>query len=349
MWSKRVEGTATVELVPGGVKGTCLKISCPEQAAAYYTIKLDPERVRGKKIAVRAMVKTENVVQGPQVYSTAKFHIGGRIGKQAFNKALWFTGTKDWREEVMVALIPEDIEAPVFDLAIQTATGTAYFDSLTIDDGLKQQMALDLKMVANTSFSDGVADDGAGGFIDTGGLDLRDVPRGDVELGGCAFSIMRPGTNHGATCIALKGLKRPKLPASPRPTKTPGAKEAAPAVIPVAFKGKQLLFLQAAGWVDPGRNEPCLVYTIHYADGETEDAPMREGVDIGSFDAPADLPNWRVVWTAKRQDRTVGLGLARWRNPRPEVAIESITLRSSGKGAVPIVVAISLDRKGDAQ
>lgn len=348
-WTKRVQGKATIELVPGGVKGKCVKISCPEQALAYYTIKLDPAKVRGRKLAVRAMVKTENVVQGPQAYSTAKFHIGGRIGKKAFNKALWFTGTTDWREEVMIALIPEDIEAPVFDLAIQTASGVAYFDNLTIDDGLKQQMALNLEAVATTNFSDGVADDGAGGFIDTGGLDLRDLPRGDVELGGYLFSIMKPGTNHGATCVALMGLKRPKLPATPRPTRKPGAKGPAPASVPVAFKGKQLLFLQAAGWPDPARKEPCLVYTIHYADGEKVDAPMQEGVDIGAFDAPADLANWKVVWTAKRQGRTVGLGVAKWENPRPAEAIGSITLRSPGKGAVPIVAGITLDRKGGDQ
>jgi len=346
-WRTKTNGAATVELADHGVEGKCLKLSCAEGATAYYTVKLEPERVRGRRLVIRAMVKTENVTVGAKPYCTAKFHVGGRSGGRAFNRAKWFSGTRDWREEEMIAPVPEDIEKPVFDLAIQAASGTAYFDKLVIDDGLKPQIAIDLAPLANTNFSDGVSDDGAGGFIDTGTLDLRDLPRGDVELDGAGFYIMQPGENCGATCIALRGLKRPNLPTTPKPVKRPGAAKRTPATAPVGFKGGALLFLHAAAWVDATRGAPCLIYAVRYADGETIDVPIREGVDIGAFDAPKDLANWKVAWTGRRAGRTVGLGVARWRNPRPDVKIESISLRTPGAGAVPIVAAVSLDRGRD--
>jgi len=345
-WRRRVDGTCTIELVPGGHDGKCVKIHCPQKGTAYYTIDLGPELIRGRRLKVRAMVRTQDVAQGEQVYSTAKFHVGGRSAGKAFNRAKWFTGTHNWREETFLAPIPDDIEKPVFDLAIQGTTGTVWFDSLVIDDGLQACIALDLKAVANTSLSDGVADDGAGGFLDTGSKNLRDVPRGDVTLGGADFRILPSGQNHGATCVVLRGAERPTLPDTPVPAKSPGNAKPTPAIVPVKFKGKGLLFLQAAGWVDAKRSEPCLVYEVTYADGQTVDVPVMEGRDIGAFDAPADLPNWRVVWTMERPGGTVGIGVMRWSNPRPDVTMESVALRTPGAGAVPVVLGISLDRTG---
>ena len=345
-WTKRIKGKGSIELVDGGFEGKCVRIVATEPGVHYYTIKLDPKRVRGKRLTIRGKVRVENVAQGPQSYSTAKFHVGGRVGRTAYNRATWFVGTKDWFDAVLIADVPEDITNPVFDVAIQGTTGTAYFDSLTIDDGMKAHMPLDLKLVANTSYSDGVADDGAGGFIDTGALDMRNLPTGDVILGEVEFRLMIPGANSGATCVALKGAKRPHLPAAPKPVKKPGQGVPVPAVVPVKHKAAGLVFLQAAGWIDASRKAPCLIYTVRYADGETLDVPIIEGIDIGAFDAPKDLPNWKVVWTDTRWGKAVGLGATRWTNPRPTIKIESVSLRSPGTGAVPIVAAITADRKG---
>ena len=80
-------------------------------------------------------------------------------------------------------------------------------------------------------------------------------------------------------------------------------------------------------------------------DGKSVEAPMREGVDIGSLEDPKDLPNWKVAWTGKRDDKTIGIGVTTWNNPRPDVPIKFIRLSTSGTGAMPIVIAISLDPK----
>jgi len=345
-WQKRIKGKGSIELVPGGAEGKCLKIVAETPGVHYYTIQLDPKQVRGKRLVVTGMVKTENVAQGKQAYSTAKFHVGGRTGGRAHNRAKWFVGTRDWFEATLIADVPDDMTKPVFDLGIQGTTGTVYFDSLVIDDGLKAHMELDLAAAANTSYSDGVANDGRGGFIDTGTADLRGLPTGEVTLGGIDFRIMAPGANWGATCVALKGKRRPNLPTAPKAVKKPGQPKPTPGLVKVNRKGRRLLFLQAAAWVDKSRTAPCVVYTVRFADGKHERVPIVEGVDVGAFDAPQDLPNWTVVWTDERAGGTVGLGVTQWRNPRPDVAIESISLETPGTGAVPIVVAITLDREG---
>ena len=290
--------------------------------------------MRGKKLQIRAKVKLDNVVVGAKPWCRAKIHVGTWVGKKLQHRPKLFDGSRDWHEQILIAPIPEDAERVVLDLGIQMGTGTAYYDELVVDDGLKPHMALDLSALANTSYSDGVADDGRGGFIDTGAVDLRHLPTGEVRLGEVEFYVMPPGENYGATCVALRGLKRPKLPARPK------------GLVPAGRKGHRLLFLHAAAWVDETRETPCAIYTVRFADGQTVEIPIREGVDIGAFDAPKDLPNWKVVWRSKRAGRTVGLGVTEWRNPRPEAPVESIVLETPGKGAVPIIVAITLDRKG---
>ena len=333
-WRKQVRGKAAVELVEDGFEGGCLRITSKKEGMGYYSIDIDPKRVRGMTLVIRAKVKLDNVVQGAQPWCRAKIHVGTWVNKKLVHRPKLFDGTKDWHDQTLVAPIDEKAERVVLDLGIQMGSGTAYYDELVVDDGLKPLVPLDLKPVANTSYSDGVADDGRGGFIDTGAVDLRDLPTGEVQLGEREFHLMRPGDNFGVTCLALRGLQRPKLPAKPK------------GVVKAGHKGRRLLFLQAAAWLDEKRETPCLVYTVRFVDGETVKVPMREGVDIGAFDGPQDLPNWQVVWKAKRAGRTIGLGVTEWRNPRPDVAIESIAVESPGKGAVPIVVAITLDRKG---
>ena len=332
-WKKNIRGKGSIELADGGVEGKCLKVTSSENALAYYTLPLDAARVRGKRLIIRAQVKLDGVERGPEVYSTAKLHVGCRSGGTTEHRAQRFIGTRDWHPQVLVAPIPDDAENVVLDLGIQNGNGTAWFDSLVVDDGVKEHVAVSIVTAANASYGDATADDGRGGFIDTGPLDLRGLPVADVRLGGIDFSILPPEANYGRTCIVLRGGKRPRLPARIE------------TVLPVRAKAARLFFLQAAMWHDPSRKAPCLRYSIHYADGKSADLPMHEGTDIGAFDAPRDLANWKVAWTAKQEGRTLGLGVATWVNPRPGVPIEFIRLSTLGTGAVPIVVAISLDPK----
>lgn len=320
-WRKSAKGKGTVELVEGGVKGKCLKVTSAEQALAYYSIDLDAKQVRGKRLVIRAQVKLDNVAVGPEMYSTAKLHVGIRAGKRVENRAQRFVGTRDWHPQVLIAPIPDDADRVTLDLGIQNGTGTAWFDDLVVDDGVKDHTAISIKPAANANYR-------------TAPVDLRAMPVADLKLAGVDFYVMDGEENFGRTCIALRGTAHPDLPARIE------------TVCPVDAKASRLFFLVATVGVDAERKAPCLVCDVHYVDGKSATIEMREGVDIGDITAPKDLPNWKVGWTAREGGKTLALGVATWRNARPGVAIKWLRMRTPGDGAAAIVVAISLDPKG---
>ncbi|NOY79413.1 MAG: hypothetical protein GXP31_00260 [Kiritimatiellaeota bacterium] len=330
-WQEHVRGKGSISLVPGGVHGKCLKTVSEAQALVYYSLKLDPEKVRGKSILIRCKVRIRDVVRGPKVYSTAKIHVGIRTAdRRTLNFATRFTGTADWSDKFLAVDVPEDAQEVVLDLGIQNGTGTAWYDDLTVDDGVREQAVLDIASVANSNFHDETPGDGFG-FLDAGPPDLSALPLGYVRFRNVDFYIRTPARNFGRTCVVLAGRKRPQLP------------KRIETVIPVKMAVKRLFFLQAAAWSDPTRQRPCLQYTLRFADGRTVDIPMREGIEIGSLWAPKDLPGWKLAWETAVDGRKVGVGIAEWQNPRPDVPISWIRLSSPGDAAVPVVLAISAD------
>lgn len=328
-WTKNINGAATIEIVPGGVEGNCLKVTA-DGGLGYLTTELDPQVYAGTAIEVRGMVKLENVEVGPQTYSTAKFHIGVDVGEKGAyqNRAERWLGTSDWAEKVLKADIDENAVRIVLDLGIQNGKGTVYFDNLVVQDTFGKGRPISLFPIANLGRSDGVAGDAKGSFLDTGMDDLFGLPAGNLETDEVTLYIPEPGDNAGQTCVILRGKERPDFPEQTEP-------------LPVGRKAKSLYFLQAAAWADAAAKEPCLSYEIEYADGETTIVEMRAGVDVGNYDDPGPAPNWTIAWEGENgAGKHVGVGVARWDNSRPDVAIKSLRIRSAGNG-VPIVLAIS--------
>lgn len=328
-WTKNIRGPGSIEIVPGGVDGNCLKITS-EGGLAYLTTQLDPEQYAGTVVEVRGMVKLDNVEVGPESYSTAKFHIGVDVGDTGpyQNRAARWLGTSDWTEKVLNADIGDKAIRIVLDLGIQNGTGTVYFDNLVVRDAFGKGRPIGLLPIANSGRSDGVAGDGKGSFLDTGMDDLFGIPAGNLETDEVTAYLPEPGDNAGRTCVILKGKERPDFPEQTEP-------------LPVGKKLKSLYFLQASAWANPGAQEPCLSYEIAYEDGQTAAVAMRSGVDIGNFDDPRPAANWKIAWEGENgAGKNVGVGLARWENPRPEVVVESLRIQAAGNG-VPIVLAIS--------
>jgi hypothetical protein len=328
-WSKNINGAATIEIVPGGVEGNCLKVTA-DGGLGYLTTQLDPEQYAGTTIEVRGMVRLDNVEVGPQTYSTAKFHIGVDVGQHGAyqNRAARWLGTADWAEKVLNADIDENAIRIILDLGIQNGKGTVYFDNLVVRDAFGKGRPISLFPIANLGRSDGIAGDGKGSFLDTGMNDLFALPAGNLETEEVTLYIPEHGDNAGQTCVILKGRERPDFPEQTEP-------------LPVGNKAKSLHFLQAAAWADIAAQEPCLSYEIEYADGEATVVDMRAGVDVGNYDGPKPAPGWTIAWEGDNgAGKHVGVGVARWDNPRPDVAIASLRIRSAGNG-VPIVLAIS--------
>jgi len=323
-WKKNVRGDGTVALVPGGASGSCLKTATAKNALVYYSLNLDLDRVRGKRLFVRVKAKLDGVTVGPESYSTAKIHIGAVVAGKTQNFAQRFVGTRDWHDQALSADIPKDATRVVLDLGIQNGNGTAWFDDLVVHDGETRYTCLSIRSVANASHA-GTA------FVGQGIPALSALPSGLVQFAGVDFRILQPGENYGRTCVVLRGAKRPDLPARQD------------TVIPVGKKASKLFFLQAAAWPDEGRRGECLTYTVQFADGRSVDAPMRECLEIGSILDPKERENWKLAWTAKDKAGVLGLGVCTWENPHADVPIRWIRLSTPGTGAVPVVMAISLD------
>lgn len=188
---------------------------------------------------------------------------------------------------------------------------------------------LDLRTAANRGFSDAVAEDGKGGWTDQGGNDFRMMPLGAQAVQGVPFAIIDPATNNDRSCLVLGGAGRPDFPR---------------AITGIVVGGQvaRLFFLHTAAWVGHAGAE-ALTYRIHYADGQVLDVPVRAGIEIADWWNPCDLPGARLgLSRTNDQLRDVGLFLMPWENPRPQSAIATLDVLSSGT-MVPIVVAISAE------
>ena len=333
-WKKGVGGKGSVTIVPGEVKGNCLRIEARGKLTSYYTTMLPLAAVKGKRVIVRAKVKLDNVVRGDKVYCEAKLHalIRFQDKKQApRNVATRFRGTADWHDQIMIVEVPDDAVSVQLDLGIQSGDGVVYYDSLVVDDGVKDQICVNLENVTNTCRQDISQKRGYGGFLDAGDMDLRAFPGGDVKFGGVDFYVMADSEAYGRSCIVLAGGERPELPARTL------------AVAPVKAKAKGLFLLHTAVWSDPASKRACLFVDVTYGDGRTHTITVREGVDVGRFDVPADAPNWQLGWTGKRGQGKLGVGVSQWPLPHPDAQIAHLRFRSPGDAAVPVVLAVSLD------
>ncbi len=326
-WRQNVKGEGSVTLDPAGFKGQCLRIEAREKALVYYSTTLPIEQVRGKRLIVRAKVKLDNVVRGDREFAEAKLHGLARLpDKPPRNFATRFRGTADWHDEMLVIEVPEDAISLDIDLGIQNGDGVVWYDNLTIDDGTREQLCVNLKNLTNACRS------GAeGGFLGSGEVDLRDFPGGDAKYNGVDFMVPTDLENYGRTCLVLAGAERPDLP-----TETL-------AVAPVKGKATKLYLLHTAGWADLANKRPCLWIDVVYEDGQTTTLTVQEGVDVGRIDVPTACPNWQPVWEAKHGDGKLGVGVSEWPLPRPEEPIAHIRFRSPGNGAVSAVLALSLE------
>jgi hypothetical protein len=92
-------------------------------------------------------------------------------------------------------------------------------------------------------------------------------------------------------------------------------------------------------------------YVLTYSDGTTELLPLRFGQDIGDLEAghpKATCTNGQVAWEGwdpqgRNGRRRLRLYRRTWENPHPDKEILSFDLRAVGGGAVPFVVAVTVE------
>jgi hypothetical protein len=113
------------------------------------------------------------------------------------------------------------------------------------------------------------------------------------------------------------------------------------ATFPVKQTCDTLYFLHACAW---GGRLGSLVanYVVTYADGTTVNVPLSNGNQIADWWKQADLDTNAVGWQGTNaQSSEVGLGIFPWTNPKPTVPIDSVTARTTGKGANLMLAAVT--------
>lgn len=176
--------------------------------------------------------------------------------------------------------------------------------------------------------------------------DLSHAPAGLVRLAGVTYQIADFRTSPVPSCIMLGGPQAK----GDLPQEVTG--------IPVGRKANCLFFLhtyqRAQTWRPSGNNAvppPVFVYVVHYADGGMETVPIRYESGAGNWlmAEPQGLAEAALAWAARPAGQEEGPHAAvfsfQWRNPRPEVAIESVDMKydaqAGSRWGTPALLAIT--------
>lgn len=200
-----------------------------------------------------------------------------------------------------------------------------------LDPGLFH--AIDLAPVANVGLADTVAGDKQGGWTDQGANDLRHLRTGRQVLRGIPFSIADPAANKGQGAVMLWSSGMEHLPRSVGP-------------IPVRRTADSLIFLHTAAWAGKSGGVAAS-YQIAYEDGTTTEIPVKVGSQIRDWWSMQEVDDVNAAMLAQvKSDASpsgqVGIYGYRWVNPKPKVAIASLTLGSAGSEVRTGVLAVTV-------
>jgi hypothetical protein len=200
-----------------------------------------------------------------------------------------------------------------------------------------QVQCLDLRPFANMAFRDEVKDGRHTGWTGQDENDLRNMPVGMQKLGQIPFDVINPDSNSGKSCVMLYSPAKDIFPKSAGP-------------IAVGRKADSLIFLHSAAWATKP-DVTAALYRAEYDDGSVMEIPIVVGAQIAewwSLNAVTD-PAACLAMTVKNEGSAagiVGIYAYRWKNPRPEQAIRSLTLASAENEPVVGVIAVTLVASG---
>ncbi len=152
---------------------------------------------------------------------------------------------------------------------------------------------LDLTGAFNRSFVDEVANDGKGGWTDQGPeMDLRAFRTGGHNFYGVKMNTVDPAKAGGKSCLILGR----------------GVQSSAAADLKNVPAGMNYLYLlHASGWT---ASAPVGFLKVTYADGTSEEIPVRGGIDCGNWYKPVPGDNAYPAWTADVPAAGAGLYLS---------------------------------------
>lgn len=170
-----------------------------------------------------------------------------------------------------------------------------------------------------------LTDSSGQGWINKGpDTDLRNLGSGTVRVSDLRFDV------RGA--VMLRGSRAAARDLPERAT------------LELGRKADALAFLHTTGWASPTAREEIGHYEVRYADGSMLKIPLEYGRHIRAW---TDLlPSSMIVspgWVGQTRDGLdVNVPVLEWTNPKPGVAIQSVTLVSEGKAANPTLIGLTL-------
>ncbi|MEF2279506.1 beta-N-acetylhexosaminidase [Deinococcus sp. YIM 134068] len=170
-----------------------------------------------------------------------------------------------------------------------------------------------------------LTDEGGKGWILKGpDTDLRNLPTGTVRVGAYRFDV------RGA--VMLRGNRAAARELPERVT------------VELGRKAEALAFLHTTGWPAATNREVVGRYEVRYADGSVQNVPLEYGRHLRAW--TDTVPTSLVAapgWAGRTRDGLeVNVPVLEWTNPKPGVAIQSVTLVSEGKGANPTLIGLTL-------
>lgn len=129
-WETRKPAGGKIEVVPGP-NGNCARLSSTDRSGSTYLIqRLDPARIKGKRLRLEAMMKGEDLAIGTFAYSQAKLTLVWSDGKAEHGFEVDFLNSFDWKKVGAVWAVGEDcVEATLY-LGLHTTTGTMWLDNV---------------------------------------------------------------------------------------------------------------------------------------------------------------------------------------------------------------------------
>jgi len=225
----------------------------------------------------------------------------------------------------------EEIRQKEISEEIKKSKTEALKRNMYLDCDAARCLPLDISTYCNMGFMDRIAGDEKGGAFDEGDNDFRYFPTGERKFSNVPFKIVIPQSNDYKSMIVMRGCNNDFLPQEVKG-------------IPVNKKAKFFYFLHASA--GGGKSKDSFSYVANYADGSSEKIAIRNGSEIGDWWAPNEntAPLAKIAWEGKNPVSShIGVYCYRWQNPRPEIEIKSIDIKTHNNKIIPGILGITLE------
>ena len=209
---------------------------------------------------------------------------------------------------------------------------------------------VDISKACNRSRTN-ISSSPCGGWIDLKEMDLSTLSSGRQYFNGILFNIINQKKNQRNSCIMLSPDKTFSA-VSKNILKLPDKSKS----IIIGKTADYIYFLHTSAYLRENKNTPVFTYQIRYKGfsklipGQDlapyiEQVPIKAKVDVDDWMTDKGAPSISYAWEGAGGGSKCYLYFTKWRNPKPEIPIESIQVLSMNNKCIPIVLGITIGKK----